>query len=172
MAPLTPRITSDENHDWSSVGILKGLQLGVHGSACSSPFCMRASTGVLNPGSIQLSLTWLLDRPCWVTRIVCKREAEKRTNEEEIGQNEGKRELFECICMCEGDTEKPKEHLKCSAPLKETYEVKLKPKCQPKLKLGFLSISHLFILSMTIILYFYTFVYGNCLCLGNLKELK
>lgn len=52
LAPLSPCVTSDENHDWSSVGILKGHQLGVHGNACSSPFCMRASTGVLNPSSI------------------------------------------------------------------------------------------------------------------------
>lgn len=39
--PSQPCIASDENHDWSSVGILKGPQLGVHGSACSSPLCMR-----------------------------------------------------------------------------------------------------------------------------------
>lgn len=44
-----PRVAPDENHDWSSVGILKVPQLGVHGLACSSPFCMRASAGGPEP---------------------------------------------------------------------------------------------------------------------------
>lgn len=75
--PSQPRIAPDENHDWSSVGILKGPQLGVHRSACSSPFCMRASAGVLNPSSAQLSLTWRLDSARRATCIICKREAEE-----------------------------------------------------------------------------------------------
>lgn len=91
LAPRWPRagpalacVAPDENHDWSSVGILKGPQLGVPGSACSSPFCMPASAGVLNPSSARLSVTRRLDSPRWATCIICKREAE----EEDEGRTE------------------------------------------------------------------------------------
>lgn len=133
LASLSPCITSDENHDWSSVGILKGLQLGVHGSVCSFPLCMRASTGVLNPSSIQLSLTWLLDWPCWPTHIVCKGEAE----EEEIRKKWEQCGLFKSICMCERDTQKIQWAFKIQCYTE-------RPKClQAKLKLCFLWICHL-----------------------------
>lgn len=87
--PSQPLLAPDENHDWSSVGILKGPQLGVRGSACSSPFCMRASAGVLNPSSAQLPLKWRLDSPRRATCIICKREAEEeRKNKEDERGNE------------------------------------------------------------------------------------
>lgn len=57
LALLSPHVDPDENHDWSSVGILKGPQLGVRWSACSSPTLHAGlSLGVLNPSSVWLSL--------------------------------------------------------------------------------------------------------------------
>lgn len=59
--PSQPCTAPDENHDWSSVGILKDLQLVLGGGVCSSPLWMRASAGVLNPspprGFLSLSLS-------------------------------------------------------------------------------------------------------------------
>lgn len=127
--PSQPRIAPDENHDWSSVGILKGPQLGVHGSACSSPFCMRASAGVLNPSSARLSLTRRLDSPhlAMATCIICKREAEEERDNEEEREEMGTvwREQTVWIHLQVWEW----KHLKDGHVLKETYKVNFGPKC-------------------------------------------
>lgn len=81
--PALACVAPDENHDWSSVGILKGPQLGVPGSACSSPFCMPASAGVLNPSSARLSVTRRLDSPSYA-----KEKQRRKTKEGLRGETE------------------------------------------------------------------------------------
>lgn len=111
--PSQPCVAPHENHDWSSVGIFKGPQLGVRGSPRSSTFRMRASAGVLNPSVAQLSLMWRLDWRGDVHHMqrrrereyicMCETGANQRHFQEGVAENTTEEERS-CSCRVGGQT--------------------------------------------------------------------